>query len=95
MGTHEAQQSAFREQLTDATAEKSVLESQLQAADDQIHMTDTQLQASRLNMRYLKVRQQLAQASPALTYIQAYEVSCGPEGGSNSPEAQLDTRSPM
>lgn len=42
-----------------------------------LHMTDTQLQASRLNMRYLKVRQQLSQTAPTLSYVQAYQVSCG------------------
>ena len=74
---HETNTARYKQQLSDANAEKSSLQSQLQAADMHIHSTDTQLQASRLNMRYLKVRQQLSQTAPALSYVQAYEVSCG------------------
>ena len=74
---HEADTARYEQQLNGASAEKSSLQSQLQAADMHIHSTDTQLQASRLNMGYLKVRQQLSQTAPALSYVQAYEVSCG------------------
>ena len=74
---HEAATANYEQQLGNVHAEKSSLQSQLQAADMHIHSTDAQLQASRLDMRYLKVRQQLSQAAPALSYVQAYEVSCG------------------
>ena len=74
---HAATTARYEQQLRDVNAEKSSLQSQLQAADLHIHSTDTQLQASRLNMRYLKVRQQLSQTAPTLSYVQAYEVSCG------------------
>ena len=74
---YEAATARYEQQLRDVNAEKSSLQSQLQAADMHIHSTDTQLQASRLNMRYLKVRQQLSQTAPTLSYVQAYEVSCG------------------
>lgn len=74
---HEADTAKYEQQLSNASAEKSNLQSQLQDADLHIHSTDTQLQASKLNMRYLKVRQQLSQTTPALSYVQAYEVSCG------------------
>ncbi len=73
----DAQQMEHEQQLSSTSAEKAGLQSQLEAADNQILVTDTQLQASRLNMRYLKVRQQLSQAAPVLSYVQAYEVSCG------------------
>ncbi|KAL0022882.1 hypothetical protein WJX77_003338 [Trebouxia sp. C0004] len=85
---NEVQQSAHQHELHAATAETSSLQSQLQAADTQIYVTDTQLQASRLNMRYLKVRQQLSQAAPVLSYVQAYEVSCGPEEPGSSEATQ-------
>lgn len=74
---HEADTAKFEQQLSNASAEKSSLQAQLQDADMHIHSTDAQLQASRLNMRYLKVRQQQSQTTPALSYVQAYEVSCG------------------
>ena len=85
---NEVQQSVHQHELHAATAETSSLQSQLQAADTQIYVTDTQLQASRLNMRYLKVRQQLSQAAPVLSYVQAYEVSCGPEEQGSSEATQ-------
>ena len=70
VGSHEADTIRFERQLSSASAEKS-------AADMHIHTTDTQLEASKLNMRYLKVRQQLSQTAPTLSYVQAYQVSCG------------------
>lgn len=76
-GKHEADTMRYERQLSSASAENSALQSQLQAADMHIHRMDTQLQASKLNMRYLKVRQQLSHAAPTLSYVQAYQVSCG------------------
>lgn len=76
-GSHEADTMKYEQQLSSASAENSALQSQLQAADMHIHKTETQLQASKLNMRYLKVRQQLSHTPPMLSYVQAYQVSCG------------------
>ena len=83
----DAQQNTFEKQLSSASAKNASLQSQLQAAGDQLQTAGTQLQASKLNMRYLKVRQQLSHGcttpdvGPALSYVQAYEVSCAPENG--------------
>ena len=81
MEVNDAQQNTFEKQLSNASAENTSLQSRLQAAGDQLQATGTQLQASRLNMRYLKVRQQLSQGStiPALSYVQAYQISCAPD----------------
>ncbi|KAL3142278.1 hypothetical protein ABBQ38_002621 [Trebouxia sp. C0009 RCD-2024] len=75
--SYEADTIRHERQLSSASAENSALQSQLQAADMHIQKTDTQLQASKLNMRYLKVRQQLSHTPPTLSYVQAYQVSCG------------------
>ena len=75
---HEAVSVSMQDQLDKAHADCQSLHVQLSAASHELYKSDAQLQASKLDMTYLKVRRQLSQSSPVLSYVQAYEVSCDP-----------------
>lgn len=75
---HDIISGEMQEELDKANADCQALQSQLSNASHELHKSGTQLQASKLDMTYLKVRQQLSQAAPVLTCVQAYQVSCDP-----------------
>ena len=75
---HEAAESGMQDELDRAQTQCQVLQSTLTATSDELSKSSTHLQVAKLDMTYLKVRRQLSQTPAALSYVQAYQVSCEP-----------------